>query len=328
MNLYNKEKNNFTVIKKVSDRLNPDELNSVTGIEQDFKGNLWLGTWNGITVINRSVRIIKQFFAQPDGTKNFNYRFSTVIYKDRGGNIWVGTNGQGLLKYDRETGKFVVYRTESGNNNSLSNNYISAIFQDNSNNLWIGTLHGLNKFNPRRNNFMRIFNDPNISSSIISNQISSVTQDRGGLIWVGTTAGISKFYLPLDKFYYYQRIPEHPGKSLTSSSIISVYIDRGGNIWAGTLDGLNEIKRNGRIIQYKNEPGNGNSISSNFIRSVLVDSKDMVWIGTNFNGLNEFNPFTGRYKLFTYDMNDTNSISNNGVTCICEARNGTLWFGT
>ncbi len=328
LDLYDRGKNNFKEIQKVSDRLNPDSLNSVTGIEQDDNGNLWLGTWNGITCINGRGGIIRQFFSQPAGTKNFNYRFSTVIYKDRGGNIWVGTNGQGLLKYNLKTGDFVAYKNVNGSNNSLSNNYVSAIFQDNSNNLWIGTLHGLNKFNPKQNNFTRILNDPKISSSIISNQITSITQDRTGLIWVGTTGGISKFYLPADKFYYYQRVAEVPGKGLTSSSIISVCIDRSGNIWAGTLNGLNEIKKDGRIIQYKKELGNSSSVSSNFIRSVFRDSNGIVWIGTNFNGLNEYNPSTGRYKLFTYDMDDNNSISNNGITCIFETRSGALWFGT
>ena len=296
LNVYDPFKDDFTEIMKVSDRLNPDSLNSVTGIGQGKHGNIWLGTWNGLTCIKKDGKILKQFFNQPPDQKNFNYRITSVIYKDRDDNLWIGTNGKGLKKYDEKTGKFKVYKSEKGNNNSLSNNYITAIFQDKLGSMWVGTLNGLNKFNPKTGHFIRIFNDPKISSSIISNQIFTIAQDNSGLMWVGTSGGISKFYQPLNKFRYFRKNIVRPELGLTGSSIITAFIDKKDNIWVGTLNGLNEIKSNGgRIIHFKNEPGK-NSVSDNFIRSVFVDRNGIVWIGTNISGLNEYNPFTGKFN--------------------------------
>ena len=329
LNCYNVKQDNFTVFKNVNNLMPDVGSHNVSAVAQDKNGNLWLGTWNGVSVIRPDGKILKQYFSRHANDKHFNYMAIRVIYTDHFGNMWIGTNGEGLKKYDIKTGKFHTYLSQTQNISSLSSDYITSIFQDNLNNLWIGTLNGLEKYNPRKNNFTRIVNDPRVSTSILSNQIFTVTQDNSGLIWVGTANGISRFFESSDKFHYYQHDPDLPQKSLTSSDVISVFIDKVGNIWAGTLNGLNEITGNGKkIIQFKNEPGNANSVSSNFVRTVLVDSKGMVWIGTNMHGLNEYNSATGRFKLFMNNLKDTCSISNNGITSICETRSGTLWFGT
>ena len=336
LNTYNSHNDNFDVIKKVSDRTNPDLQNSVTDIEEDLNDHLWLGTWNGLSCIQKDGKILKQFFAQPANFKKFNYRITSNIFKDNSNNLWIGTNGQGIKKYNLLTGKFENYLSIPGDQNTLSNGYITSIFQDRLNNIWIGTQYGLNKYNTKENNFTRILNDPQKSSSIFSNIITAITEDRNGLFWIGTFAGISRFFQSRNKFFYLQEDKNNPDKALISSNLISVFIDSNEKIWVGTTYGLDEIIKEKdksrltdcKVIHYLNNPGNKNSISNNFIRSIFVDHYGIVWIGTNNDGLNRFDPNTGKFKLYTYDNNNPSSISNNGITSICEDHNGTLWFGT
>ncbi len=329
LNKYDKNRNDFSVIKKVSDRLNPDSLNSVTGLIEDFKGNLWLGTWNGITVMHTDGKIIKQFLNQPANAKKFEYRITSVLFEDREKNIWIGTNGQGIKKYIEATGKFINYTPIQNNPTTLSNGYITEIFQDKTNNIWIGTLNGLNKYIRESNSFLRIFNDPNKSTSIIGNSITSMAQDNAGLIWVGTSSGISRFYNPVSKFFYLTQNREHPQKGLMNSAVMAAYIDKKNNVWVGTYDGVDEIKKwNDNIARFKHVDGKTNTISNNFVRSILVDRKGIVWIGTNNDGLNRYDPSTGQIKLYLYNANNPSSISNNGITSLFEDRNGNLWIGT
>ena len=324
LNKYNRDKDNFSVIKKVSDRLNPDSLNSVVSIEEDSRGNLWLGTWNGLTCMQKNGKIIKTYFSQPPGTKTFEYRKISVIYRDRQNNLWIGMNGKGLIKFDPLTSNFTDYNTDPANLSTISDRFVTAIYQDKSNKLWVGTRNGLNLYDPVKNNFTRIFHDPQKSSSIISNNISSIIEDKSGIIWIGTTAGISRLYYPKNNFNYYD-----DQTLLNNSSLITAFLDSQDNIWVGTMGGLDEIKSSRKSsIHFQHDPENNNSLCDNFIRSIFVDKSGIVWIGTNNDGLNRYDPKTGKFQLFTYDMNDTTSISNKGVISICQDKLGYLWFGT
>jgi len=329
LNKYNPYTNNFTAIKKVSDKINPDSLNSVTEITEDYKGNLWLGTWNGISCIQKDGTLIKQLFPQTFAGPNHTYRFSSAIFEDKEKNLWIGTNGRGLYKYNQNTGKIISYVSSPNDPTSLTNNYISAIYQDKLGNIWIGTLYGLNIYNPKQDNFIRIYNNYLISSSLINNTIYSILQDRDGLLWFGTFRGISKFHESENQFFSLNQIDPRTGARLISDRVISVFIDKDNNIWDGTMDGVFEIKRkDNQIVSILNKPNVKNSLSSNFVRSVFVDHKGMVWIGTNDGGLNKYNPKTGNFKLYIYNRNDSTTISNNGVTSICEDNYGNLWLGT
>ena len=321
---YNRDKDNFTVIKNVSNRLNPDSLNSVVSIEEDNKGNLWMGTWNGLTCMQKDGKVLNTYFSQPPDAKKFEYRKISVIFRDNMNNLWIGMNGKGLEKYNSQTGKFTDYYTDSQNPNTISDRYVTSIFQDRNNKLWIGTRNGLNIFNPKKNTFIRIFNDPQKSSSIISNNITSIMEDKSGIIWIGTTAGLNRLYYSVNKFNYY-----NDQTLLKNSSIISAFIDNKDNIWVGTMGGVDEIKYNRKSsIHFQHDPKNKNSLSDNFVRAVFVDKTGIVWIGTNNDGLNRYDPETGKFKLFTYDINDTTSISNKGIVSICQDKYGFLWFGT
>ena len=329
LNKYNLKQDNFTVIKKVSDRLNPDLQNSVTGMEENYEGNLWLGTWDGLTCIRKDGTILKQLFAHPAASKYFTYRFSSVLYEDNDKNLWIGTNGQSLYKYNQLTEKMTHYDSSPDDPNSISNNYITSILRDKLNHIWVGTLFGLNKYNPQQNNFTRIYNNYQISSSLINNTVYSIMEDNDGLLWVGTYHGISKYYQSENKFISFNQYDKKTGKRLISDRVISIFIDKHNNIWDATIDGVYEIKdKTNQIIYFSHIPGNPNSLVDNFVRSVFVDHKGFVWMGTNNSGLERYDPDTGKFKLFTYDANNNRSISNNGITTICEDDDGNLWFGT
>src|ERR1700690_3452767 len=94
------------------------------------------------------------------------------ILQDSRGFMWFGTR-DGLNKYDGY--KFSVYRNDPKNNNSISNNYISAIIENSNGNLWVATWGGgLNFFSREKGIFISYKHDSKNPNSISGNFVTAL----------------------------------------------------------------------------------------------------------------------------------------------------------
>ncbi len=66
-------------------------------------------------------------------------------------------------------------------------------------------------------------------------------------------------------------------------------------------------------------------LSSNRVNAIIKDSRGFMWFATN-NGLNRYDGYN--FKIYKYDPQDSNSISGNYITSLCEDRYGNIWIGT
>ena len=62
--------------------------------------------------------------------------------EDKSGNLWIGTNGGGLLYFDRAANTYTRYLHDPSNRNSISSNVIVSLLIDREGKLWIGTYFG------------------------------------------------------------------------------------------------------------------------------------------------------------------------------------------
>jgi two-component sensor histidine kinase/ligand-binding sensor domain-containing protein len=329
LNRYNREKDNFTVIENIYIQKYGGTNSSVTSISEDENGNLWLGTWSGLLKIQKNGKLINQFIADEKNPLTISIREIATIHEDDFNNLWIGTNGKGLEIYNPKTGSFTRYITNPNDPNTISSNYINTIYQDKLNNIWVGTKNGLNKFDREKNKFVRIFHSQFKSYSLINDDILSIAEDKTGIIWIGTTGGISKFYQSNYNFKKYQTDGNYSGKSFEDQRVNYLYQDRKDNLWVCTKAGLHKIEPGGKgAVHYYNNPLNTNSLSNNYIKTILEDHSGTIWIGTDGGGLNKFNPSTGKFKIYKYNANDPNCISNDGITSLYEDSNNDLWIGT
>jgi two-component system sensor histidine kinase ChiS len=139
------------------------------------------------------------------------------IIQDRKGFLWFGTQ-DGLNKYDGYI--FTVFRNDSENPNSLSNNFITALHEDRYGYLWIGTSEGgLNRIDRDTQEFTKWVHEPGNPRSLGHNSVQSILEDREGILWLGTRGGgLQQYDRDADTFTGWVHEPENP-KSLSHNFI-------------------------------------------------------------------------------------------------------------
>lgn len=114
---------------------------------------------------------------------------------------------------------------------------------------------------------------------------------------------------------------------LSQASVTSITQDKHGFIWFGTQEGLNRY--DGKKIEvFEHDYKNPDSLSHDWIRSLLPDAFGGVWIGTNGGGLDHFDPVQKQFLHFRHNPQDPNSLSGDKVRVVYKDRQGILWVGT
>ncbi len=254
--------------------------------------------------------------SKPIGT-NYDVRLGYSI-EDADGNLWFGSYGEGVYKYDGKL--FVHFGIEQG----LNSNTTYSILQDNKGNVWVGTDKGLNRFEGNKfvsipivlsNNNSSYFNNSNNISTPPENSVWSMIQDRNGTIWFGTDDAV---YCYDGKVF--SRFLDNPivinKDSLNLKGIFSIIEAKNGNIWFAECagEGISSFdgKTLSKIIPYKE------------IRRtdrIIEDNQNNIWFATAFKGI-------GKYDGKTYTQNIFKDKDLNGSYNILEDANGNIWFDT
>jgi signal transduction histidine kinase/ligand-binding sensor domain-containing protein/CheY-like chemotaxis protein/AraC-like DNA-binding protein len=114
----------------------------------------------------------------------------------------------------------------------------------------------------------------------------------------------------------------------TGSILARIVRDQNGLIWIGTFRALQKFDGYSSKI-YRNNPDDLHSISSSDVRSLLLDSRKLLWIGTYETGLSLYNAQRDWFVNFPAGMNDSTwEGGRREVYAIAEDLNGDLWLGT
>lgn len=145
--IYNPEDESLKVPFKDADKM-PGSV--AVAIAPD--GRLLMGSLEGLLIVNLKEGCGKGSFSY----KHFQYKFDNpesnikekvnCITLTENGNIWIGTNGNGIYRYESHNGedKFINYNTTDG----LPNDVVHGLADDKQGNLWIATYHGLSCMTP------------------------------------------------------------------------------------------------------------------------------------------------------------------------------------
>ncbi|MCP4150890.1 MAG: hypothetical protein GY757_24300, partial [bacterium] len=154
--------------------------NTVHAIIQTGDGYLWLGTQEGLARFDG----IRFKIYDQKSCPNLRSNWIRTLLEDRGGNLWIGTNGGGLSCLNN--GKLTTYSQKGDNSSSskgFANDMVWALCEDHRHRLWIGTDEGLSCMEPGK------FTTFTTKDGLTNNRIRALHEDRSGHLWIATEGG-------------------------------------------------------------------------------------------------------------------------------------------
>jgi len=264
-------------------------------------------------------------FGTREGLSQINVN---CIIQDSRGFMWVGSRN-GLNRYDGY--KFITYRYDAKNDNSVSNNMITDVVEDHESNIWIATQSGLNRYERNTGIFTRYLHNDHSNNSISNNIINRLVVDSDGNLWIATQNGGLDYFDTHKKIFQHHLHSKVDANSIDDDNIRTVFEDSQHNLWVGTsTGGLNLYNRQNNTFSkfpYK-DPLTKNIVGNNVI-CIIENNKDQLWIGTQEDGLYLFDKKSKTFlRRFTHNENAVNSISSNTIYSLKKDEAGNLWIGT
>ncbi len=216
---------------------NPNSLsnNNILCLAEDHDHRLWIGTQDGLNVLNKKTGDIKKITIP--GIPNPVVSCILVTSKNE---IWLGLE-EGLFFYSPKTNEF-LYLNRNNSNGVLSDSPVKSLLEDSFGDIWIGTWNkGLFRYDSKKQVFVAY---PQMNER---NSAHVIYEDSKKNIWVGTwDAGLQLLKNPRDpNKVTWQTFRNNPVDSLSLSDNIVYDICEDANrgaLWIGTRSGLSILK--------------------------------------------------------------------------------------
>ncbi len=243
-------------------------------------------------------------------------------FEDSKGNLWFGTIGKGIAKYD---GTQLKYLTKD---DGLPSNRVTSVIEDANGIYWLSTGEGLSKFDGH--NFTNLIVKKNDWGSNVVNQLFIDSKDQ---FWIGTWGGVYKF----DGKEFTPFVIPYPKVETTINEdtkdwITEINEDAEGNMWFAR-DGFGACKFDGKSFVYFLKK---DGIHSNNITEIEFDTEGNIWFGTRVAERDNPDPKKRKGKGGINKLENNNMISfpeiesfNNGdVYEIHLGLSGNIWIST
>ena len=325
-------KKNGKVIKQLFSEKNDSTIYDFQKIQAlfiDDENNIWIAVnGKGIEKLNLETGRLVNYPSTPGNSNTLSNSYVSSIFKDKSGNLWVGTR-EGLNLYNRKTNDFIRILHDPKNPASLIGYDVLSIYQDNTGIVWIGSTEGLNRYYQSNNKF-NYFNESNKKSDkyLISNRVHSICIDNKENLWAATFKGLDEIINGKNIIVHFNRKPGYKN-SLNEDFLMSVMADHLGYIWAGTSNsGINILNPNtGKFKVFDYNFNDTHSLSNNGVVCFCEDHYSNIWVGTWW-GLNCFDRKSQKFKRYFHDPANPNSLCDDAVWTVFEDSKGMMWFGT
>ncbi|MFV0365610.1 MAG: two-component regulator propeller domain-containing protein [Mangrovibacterium sp.] len=275
------------------------------------------------------------------------------ICQDQTGFLWIATE-DGLNRFDGNT--FKNY-SRSEEKYQLDANFITSILTNKSGELWIGTINTIQRYNPQGNYFETLLFDHKLNLSTAP-YISDIKQSTDGTIWIASSSyGLLQYDNKTERI----KLLDNINNKIKTKNIKTLFVDNDDNIWIGTVERgiycynpktleltsipslinfdissiaeLNDavyctslsggVFKINKATKEASPIKQGNKVAC---KTVFVDSRNRIWVGTDGNGLfvvdeKELRLDKLNYQSVNFDFNKSK------IHYILEDRAGNIWLG-
>lgn len=302
---YSKELKKFIAFNSENEKL---QSNFVTTLKKNSQGNIMIGTWGGGFAISNK----KEDFTTINEINGLSENKVRCLLEDREGNIWVGTNQNGLSCYRGNQFKAFL------KSKIATNTPIGAVLKDSKGRLWCGSNNGIYL---SENKSLTDFRKIDFLTNGEEIEVTSIIEDKSGTIWVSTWgAGILLIHpqnYTVDRFQ--GKIPLLDIPTFNEQYVHTLKKDSKGKIWISMLRGLAVFNPKENSIKTFTKRDGLADISNTDIQE---DNLGKIWIGSASSGLTIYDK-----EKFTV-LKNTNIPINPAISSISKSPNGTIWIAT
>ena len=303
----------------------------ISSFETSNNNDCWVGTFNeGIFKFDTKKNPFKNYNSKMNyafGLKSNDVAYLSPIDKDR---VLISANRGGLVLFNTATNKFEPLPFKIPNEFALR---IASIFMDSKEDVWIKiTNEGFYRLKKGAKTIEKVvFSGNNFFQGV---QSKTFAEDKFGNIWIGASEGLFKLILNKNReIVRVEEVNRNPFfKKKEISLVRKVYMDPLHDfVWVGSdTEGLfrlnvNESIETGAIKQFVKSK-KPNSISANFVSSIIRLPNEEMWIGTEGGGICKVVNSETSPEFIAYT--ELNGLSNNVVKSVLYDDEYNLWIST
>jgi ligand-binding sensor domain-containing protein/signal transduction histidine kinase len=193
------------------------------------KDLIWVGSQDGLRVLSKDGQLVKHFKSQANNRSSLHSDVIKCIVEDKAGNLWIGTWGGGLSRYNEVDGTFTTFDQDNG----LPNSTVYGIIEDSQGLLWLTTNLGISRFDPREITFENF----DYESGLQGNEFNTGAyfKSANDIIYLGGTDGVT-FFDPRS----ISRDTRSPSVFITDISINSIPVAK--DQYANSINSKDELQ--------------------------------------------------------------------------------------
>ena len=325
--LFDPDAKTFTPYPTLADEKAPKDL--AFKVAEDKFGDLWIATRQGLRRLNRETLKTVPLSTNDKNSRGIDNAWTKTVYCDRVGNIWIGTQGRGVFRYDNRDGTFTNF-SHDNSSTSIGHNDILTLAEGPDGSMWVGTENGgISVYNFTRNAFTTYRNVEGDNSSLTNNSVYYIYKDDQQNMWVGTYSGGINFLPKYGEKFSLQRAATDDRPGLSNSIVLDLVTDSNGKIWIGTDGGgLNKYDPVTKsFTSYRSNDKTSRSPGSDYVLALVEVSPGLLAVGYHRGGFDLMKTSTGEFIRLSLASNPLDpSLAT--VNKVYKDRNNNLWVGT
>ena len=296
--------------------------NRIHCIYTDHNDNIWVGTFNGLNMLNKDASKFRTYRHFPQYENSLSNNSVWAFLEVEPGIFWIGTDA-GISIFNKLENSYDFISMKPNTENTLSENLVRSLYKSSNGTIWIGTRNaGLNAYNPKTKFFTQYKSDQKNPGSLPNNYVTDIQEDATGSLWVATDDGFGILDEKTGLFMRY-RADANAG----AGRVYDVFLDSKERLWLASANGLLQYQPQTNDFEVFTIPDNmreQDEMLTNKFFSITEDKDGVFWIGTRGGGLVKFDPALGTFRAFT----EKDGLPNNVTYKALVDKDGIIWITT
>lgn len=285
----------------------------------DRDKTLWVGTFaGGVNYLNKFTN--RFVLHKPQEELNIRTGIYGAITYESPEDLWIATEGYGLLNYNKRTNESHYYLIDPSVRFAFNTNIIKSVFYEDGY-VWCGTTKGeIYKFNIKTKKFSLYHQYP------IEYSIYSIIRDHNGVLWVGgasTEFGLTCFVNDSLVTTFYNNVDE----PIYFSNVRCILEEEDGVFLLGsTAEGLLRFDTHKKqLTKYSNEASvEKYRIPNNYISAIVRTKSGEIWVSTYGGGIFQLDESKAIRRIMTV----REGLLDNNICTLVESSDQRLWMST